>query len=441
MAASELPLIDVDRLRVGMHIVLDVGWSNHPFLRSRFTLRSEEQIAQLRALGMTRIRWSPERSSVEPLPAPATAEAAEEAAPPASSPAQAPPAPAVQKVMEPVSLDEWESLSEHWIENEYDDVASRHASLLQTLREDPGAAREPAEQLAEMVSTAVSECDRPAVRLLTDKAGQEEAGHEVAVVALSLLLGRDAGMDEEALRPLAMAGLLHDIGRIRGEDPESRPPDPSTPAAREALSRRIRDSVELARQMGLDESVLRGIAEHREHADGSGLPAGLRGEQLSLPGQVLAIANRYMNLVCPAQADAGITPHQALQQMYGQERAHFDASLLARFVRLLGVYPPGTLVELSDRRIALVVASRPGAALTPRVRIVVRPDAEELSPAIDIDADAPFKINRSVRPDQLDPLWAKRSRELARAAFFFEPAPSPEWRCWGEEERESEASF
>src|SRR5690606_24397140 len=123
-------------------------------------------------------------------------------------------------------------------------------------------------------------------------------------------------------------------------------------------------SVELGREMGLDPQVLRSIAECREHADGSGLPNGLRSEQLSVPGQVLAIANRYMSLVCPPGGEPGLTPHQALQQMYGRERAHFDVELLARFVRLLGVYPPGSLVEPSDGRIALVVASRPGTALT-----------------------------------------------------------------------------
>lgn len=439
MDASELPLIDVEQLRVGMYVVLDLGWKNHPFLRSRFLISSEEQLAQLRALGVPKLRWSPARSTtLPPATEPAAAALTDEAPPddsatPARPEADPTPRGAVPEVMVPVSLDEWDSLSETLMGNEYADLSERHAALLQTLDNDPEAAREEAERLADLVAAAVSECDRPAVRLLTEEAGEAQAGHEVAVVALSLLLGRDAGLDEQDSQQLALAALLHDIGRRAR----------SAPAAgdRREAERHVDHSVELARAMGMGEAVVRAIAEHHEHADGSGYPAGLRGDQLSTPGKLLAITNRYVELVCPEQAAQGLTPHQALQQMYGRERAHFDTSLLARFVRVLGVYPPGSLVELSDGRKALVVASRPGAALTPRVRIITRPDAEELSAAVDIDAGTPFRILRSLGPEELDPAWAQRSRELARAAFFFEASPSPEWRSWGDEERESESSF
>lgn len=441
MGASELPLIDVERLRIGMYVVLDVGWRNHPFLRSRFTIRSEEQLAQLRAMEQRQVRWSPERSECGPQEPPVDLPEHEPDAAPATPIAEAPAAVSAAKLMEPVSLDEWENLAQHWIENEYEDVAARHAGLLAALGEDPTAARGAAESLADLVSTAVSECDRPAVRLLTEKAGQEQAGHEVAVVALSLLLGRDAGLDEETLRQLALAALLHDAGKIELPAGSREARTDMSAAELETYRSHVDHGVRLARRMGLDEAIVRSIAEHHEHADGSGFPAGLRAEQMSEPGKVLAITNRYVNLVCPQQDSDGLTPHQAMQQMYGKERAHFDASLLARFVRLLGVYPPGSLVELSDGRFALVVASRPGASLTPRVRIIVDPEAEALSPALDIDGETPFKIRRSLNPAELDPVWARRSRELARAAFFFEPVPSPEWRSWGDEERESEASY
>lgn len=433
MAANTLPLIDVDRLQIGMYVVLDLGWKNHPFLRSRFTIRSAEQLAQLRSLGVDQVRWSPEHSETGPA-----AESSEPAAEPAPPPVAAAP---VAKLMEPINLDEWESLSEHWLEDEYAGVAQRHGVLLAALREDPAAARDAAESLAQSVASALSECDRPAVRLLTEKAAEEQGSHEVAVVALSLLLGRDAGFDDEALRQLSLAALLHDMGKLHLPE--------ALRACSEALSAgqlaswrsHVEQGLAMAAEMGLEPEVVRSIAEHHEHADGSGFPSGLRGDALSESGKVLAIANRYMDLVCPQHAGDGLTPHQAMQQMYGRERAHFDATLLSRFVRLLGVYPPGSLVELNDERVALVVASRPGAALTPRVRIVESQDADTLSPPLDIEPTSSLKIRRSLPPDQLNPRWARRSRELARAAFFFEPAPSPEWRSWGDEERETESSF
>lgn len=440
MAPSGLPLIDVDRLRVGVYVVLDVGWRNHPFLRSRFLISSEEQLEQIRALGLGKVQWSPERSTAEPLAeSPTPAAPASEPAP--SQPVSGLPRVEPARLMEPVSLEDWDEISLHWVESEYDDIATRERALREALGGDPGLARELAEELADAVSTAISECERPAVRLLAERQDAASDGHEVAVMALAVLLGRDAGLDEPTLRQLALAALLHDSGKTRLPAAHREDTGELAAAALADYRRHVEYGVELARSMGLDEAVVRCIAEHHECADGSGFPRGLRGDALSEPGKMLAIANRYMNLVCPQRSDAGLTPHQALQQMYGRERERFDTALLARFVRLLGVYPPGSLVELSDRRIALVVASRPGGALTPRVQIIEQPDGGALSAAIDIDADSAVKVSRSIPPEQLDPRLARRSRELARAAFFVEPAPSPEWRSWDDEQRGTEVSY
>lgn len=309
MAANALPLIDVDRLQIGMYVVLDLGWKNHPFLRSRFTIRSEEQLAQLRSLGVDQVRWSPERSESEPLAERADAPTPTPAPTPSPTAAPSPAPPAVApKLMEPVDLDEWESLSEHWLEDEYDGVAQQHVALFSALREDPAAARGAAEALAESVATALSECDRPAVRLLTDKAAQEQGSHEVAVVALSLLLGRDAGLDDEALRHLSMAALLHDMGKLHLPEALRACTGEMSPAQLESWRSHVERGVAMAAEMGLEDEAIRSIAEHHEHADGSGFPKGLRADQLSEPGKVLAIANRYMDLVCPQHSEEGLTP-------------------------------------------------------------------------------------------------------------------------------------
>src|SRR5690606_8621222 len=91
MAAQTLPLIEVNRLQPGMHVVLDLGWRRHPFPLNSFTLRSDEQIATLRSLGLEKVRYCPERSTVAPLPpSAAPARSAAPAAPPVVAPAPAP---------------------------------------------------------------------------------------------------------------------------------------------------------------------------------------------------------------------------------------------------------------------------------------------------------------------------------------------------------------
>ncbi|MFN9965454.1 MAG: DUF3391 domain-containing protein [Lysobacteraceae bacterium] len=70
MPDTTLELIDIDRLRVGVFVQLDLHWTQHPFQFSAFLIKSGAQLEQLRGLGVQQVRWSRSRSEVEPLPAP-----------------------------------------------------------------------------------------------------------------------------------------------------------------------------------------------------------------------------------------------------------------------------------------------------------------------------------------------------------------------------------
>jgi putative nucleotidyltransferase with HDIG domain len=445
MASPSLPLIDVDRLRLGMYVVLDVGWRNHPFIADSFTIRTEEQLRQLRAMGPTQIRWCPDRSSIRPLPGPATPASPPtgEPAPVGNSATEATPAPIAQAPVvlaaaaqwletEPATESEWQALSLRRVEDGYRNVAQGHLRFLKHLGSDPVAAREQAEQLGDTLYNAVADCHAPAVRLLSQGVDAAASGHAVATAALALLLARDCGFTPEEQREAALAGLLHDIGKTRIPSFLHEDNGRLTAFERGSYRRHVELGVELARSLDLPPTVIRAIAEHHEHTDGSGFPTGRCGDRIAPASRVVAIANRYLNLVRPQHADVGMTPHQAMQQMYGVERAHFDPTYLSHFVRVMGVYPPGTLVELTDGRMAVVIASRPGASLSPRVQLVEAPDAQVPGVAIDIDGEGELRVRCSLLPAQLNPSWARRSRELARSAVYIEPQTSPEWSAWSD---------
>ncbi len=453
MAAGSLPLIDIDRLQLGMYIVLDVGWRNHPFLRGSFTIRTDEQLSQLRTLGLQQVRWCPERSTAGPLPESALDPALQpidelpdlpdsiDAAPMPESPATAP-AGLIWSAAEPATELQWQEASLQRVEDEYRYVSQRHGHLLRQLQTDPAAAREAAEELGETVHRSVVDSHDPTVRLLSDRVGQQTSGHDIAVTALALLLARDCGFSPAELREVALAALLHDVGKLRlprflHEDSRR-----LTDFERRSYRRHVELGVDLAKAIGLSAAVVRAIAEHHERCDGSGFPAALEREQITPASRVIAIANRYQNLLCPLQqVHSGLTPYQALQQMYGVERAHFDPEYLARFVRIMGVYPPGTLVELTDQRMAVVIASRPGASLSPRVQIIDTPDDNAPTTAIDIDGEGELRVRCSVHPAQLNPKWAQRSRQLARTPIYIEPQSAPEWSAWGATEMAETAVF
>lgn len=431
MVSASLPLVDVDRLQPGVYVVLELGWREHPFLRSSFTIRTDLQIRQIRALGLTEVRYCPERSLLQPLPAaparPATAAVDADPARPAAPPS-------VWGKAEPVSERQWQQASLRRVEAEFTGFAEQHQKLLAQLGSDATQARAAADGLGDQLHRAVAECELPGVRLLSERIAQQASSHEVTVTALALLLARDAGFSADAQRELALASLLHDIGKLRLPRFLHEDSGRMTEAERRSYRRHVELGVEMARSMQLPTNVIRAIAEHHERIDGSGFPAAVDGTQIALASRVLAIVNRYHNLLCPIASRTGLTPYQALQQMYGAERNHYDASLLSRFIRIMGVYPPGTLVELTDRRMAIVVASRPGASLSPRVQVLEHPDDEAPTTVIDIDPESELHVRCSAQPAQLNAKWASRSRRLARTPVYIEPQSAPEWAAWAASE-------
>lgn len=430
MASDHLPLIDVDRIRPGIYVVLDLGWQSHPFAFSSFTVRTDEQLRQLRALGLRQVRYCPDRSQVEPLPQDAAARPPLVPEPPRPTLGSAeieiqieqpaPPIDAVAALEQDSPLYRQEASLKR-VEAEFRQATQQHQHLLKHLLFEPVRARQLAQRLGDQLYRMVNEGPQRCLRLLTQRVGERPSAHEVSVSALALLLARDCGFGEQSLRELALAGLLHDIGKVKIPAFLHEDHGQLTEFERGSYRRHVDLGVELAEGLGLDRSVVRAIAEHHERVDGSGFPAGLRGEKLSQIGRVLAIVNRYQNLICPLHHESGMTPHHALQRMYGAERGQYDPEFLPRFVRILGIYPPGSLVELTDQRTAIVIASRPGMSLAPRVQVVEHPDHDEPSLAIDLAPTRGLGIRTSLRPEQLNARWAQRARQLARAPFFLEP--------------------
>lgn len=169
--------------------------------------------------------------------------------------------------------------------------------------------------------------------------------HLVSVCQLALLLGRALGLDEATLSDLGVAALLHDVGYLESEDP----------AGHALAGTRL-----LLRQRGWSEAKLRRLLAIAEHAGDHRETA--RSEPPSLFARILHIAEHYDLLVTARGDEVPLhSPASALERMWSGRGTRYDPTLLAVFVNELGCWPPGTLLELADGRLALVVAARPGS--------------------------------------------------------------------------------
>jgi len=263
------------------------------------------------------------------------------------------------------------------------------------------------------------------IRLLSEGPGDRALMHPVNVTVLSLLLGKALGCSVEELHDLGTAAFLHDIGKTRLLDRVRWIDTNFSPAETRSYQEHVPHGVLIARQLGLSSGALCAIAQHHEMMDGAGFPRRTRSETIRLPGRILALVNRYENMCNPARPATAVTPHEALSLIFSQMKACFDQSVLSAFIRMMGVYPPGSVVQLSDDRFALVASVNSARPLKPRVIVHVPGVPKAHALIVDLELAHAPGIRRSLRPIDLPRAAMDYLSPRLRICHFFERATDP----------------
>ena len=413
-AAVETRAVTVQQLRTGLFVHLDLGWLDHPFPTNRFLIRNEEQIEKLRGLRLRTVTIVPEKcdpaalASLDERAVGAIPEVALAAAP--STPSQDATGPVVAAPRETAPVDAVRERHRALLQSQHSSMErsqklhSKAVEGWQMVMRDaitqPSAAAEAAVGLAGQFMTEMQSAEDTTIRVLSEAAGTGHSQHAVNVTVLSLMLGQKMGLASEDLDGLTVGALMHDLGKLQmPEAGRDRSNDPG--AAIKACRDHIAYGVRLGMSMGLSPVALRVIAQHHELFDGSGLPQGLKGEEITLPSRIVALANLYDELCNPVGSTMGRTPHEAQALLYAQKRQQIDPAVLAAFIKLMGVYPPGSVVQLTDERFALVVSTHPQQPLKPCVLIHDPAVPREEALLVDLTRTPKLGVKRSLHPQHL----------------------------------------
>lgn len=420
-AVNQSVLIDIDALHVGMFIELESGWFTHPFPMSRFRISSVEQIHVLRKIGLKSVRYVPAKSSLVSEAPHSDENAAKVGGDDAAVPVDAGVNGGHMTAKDVMA--QYQANLEN-CQQRFAHATGAYCAVAASVRTAPQQAREQAQALIDICVEDLLAQGPCAVHLLINGFGQRSAVHAVNVMALALLLGQSLGLQAQELQGLGVAALLHDLGKVDLPRHIGEPGAALRSIDRQRYQGHVGLSVELGRKMGLPGQVLIAIAQHHEMADGSGFPQRLMADGISRWGQILALVNRYDRLCNPLHGEPDLTPHEAVARLFALQRECFDATVLAAFIRMMGVYPPGSLVQLADGRFAVVAIVDSSHPLRPCV-VPYQPDVLRAEARLLNLAQSPeLGILRSLKPGQLPRDVLDFLLPQPRVSYFFERAPA-----------------
>ena len=200
---------------------------------------------------------------------------------------------------------------------------------------------------------------------------ERTASHCLNTAILCIAFGKQIGLSEVDLNILGQGAMLHDIGKVRL--PPSILDKPGTLNEEELLQVRKHPVdgeavLKLTRQ--LPDKVLEIVRHHHERLDGKGYPDGLAGDQVPLGARIVGMVDTYDSLTSESPYHPAMTPADALRVLRTEGAAQFGLDLVQEFIRCLGIYPIGSLIECNNGALAVVVSSTPASRLKPVIMVV-----------------------------------------------------------------------
>lgn len=351
--SSQLVKVAADRLRLGMYVAkLDRPWLGTPFLFQGFPLNDPEEIKQIRGLCQfvyVDVKKSSNRDKKK------------------------------NKVEQLEDIPKTQYRTSVAVQDEIAAANQSYQGLLSQLRKMMRHSKRHGEAHSKIVKQSIKTCTESIIRnpnamiwlshVQQQHAHTAEHGLHVALLAISL--GRHLGLPRQSLEILGLCGLLHDVGKSKVD--REILDKPGKFSAEEWLQ--MQRHAEYGRDMLLHDPllppvVIEAVYSHHERIDGNGYPRGIAANELSFYTRIITIVDAYDAMISYRPYQSPRTSAEAIKIIYEERGTQFDQSLAVKFIESMGLYPPGSLIEMQSGEVGIVIAADPKARLNPTVALL-----------------------------------------------------------------------
>ena len=341
--------VDIKQLKVGMYVEkIDLAWTDHPFIRNSFLIKTMETIKKLSDAGVHTV-YIDTSKGLDAYNAPTEKQVLKEIE---------------KKIINVVSDKEYErkvrkvhSYKKTSIYKEINDAKKIFRETTGIIRDIMLDARlrgkvevERLKPAIEEVSSSLLRCPDALLSLSRIKHKDDYTfEHCVSVSAIQVSFSAYLNMNEQDIYNSCIGCFLHDIGKIMMPDYILNKPEKLNDEEFRIMKSHVVETKKILDEVPGIEEIAKQIAyQHHERCDGSGYPLGLKGEQISQAGKIAAICDVYDAITSDRIYHKGIPPHTALGKLLEWSDFNFDKRLVEQFIRFIGIYPVGTLVKLES---------------------------------------------------------------------------------------------
>jgi HD-GYP domain-containing protein (c-di-GMP phosphodiesterase class II) len=386
--------IAVEDLRIGMFIHnLNCSWMKHNFVRNQFLIEDAATLAKIRAIGVAEVYVNSEYA-VDMTPAaseerPAETAAGNDSAEVAGDATQGEPSAFVAGIIAKLSPAEGFAQAKLL----YSNANLLMQGMMKDVRLGKQIDLEACDPMVDHIIDSMFSFPSALLPLAQIKSRDEYTyQHSVSVCALAVAFGRVLDLPRQEIKELAMGAMLHDVGKAKIPGKILNKSGRLDQDEFSVMKQHVVGTAALLKGVdGVSEIAFNAAAQHHERFDGTGYPHGLKGDQISLHGQMLAIVDVYDAITSIRVYHKGMPPTEALRKLFEWSGTHFNHILVRAFTKGIGIYPAGSLVRMESEKLGIVREVVPDKLLQPVVELIydcrksslIRPELVNLSASND----------------------------------------------------------